>query len=449
MLLLSLQPSHSQGLSRDPSRQPPNIVVILTDDQSWVGTSLEMIPGKSDSASGYYRTPNVERLAAMGTRFSQGYAPAASCAPTRRAILTGQSPARHIYHEDRENWTERYRSQLSIPRMLKKANPEYRTAHFGKWDLRFDDVTPEEMGYDFSDGNTGNNDGNGGKVKISRAFPSPDPKMIFGVTQRAIRFMETQSAAGNPFFVQISHYAVHLASFFREETLDAVMDWQRSERHWVPEFAAMTADLDTGIGILLDSIEVLGLKDNTYIFFLSDNGGRFKVPRKGKNQKNSNYPLRRGKQTLYEGGVRVPFIVAGPGIDENTVSDVPVTGLDILPTLADISGYPHSLPDSVDGGSLYPVLVNGGYGVVQRNEPFLVFHQAKTNVQSALILDNYKLVRTPGREEQPLELFDLSKDLGESNDLSQQMPEKTNELHTLLENYLQDVGAVSKKTHFK
>ena len=124
----------------------PNFVVILTDDQSWVGTSVLMDPDDERTRSDYYRTPNIERLAEMGMRFTQGYSLAPFCCPTRRSLLIGQTPARHIYQKDQESWPKEYRKQLSLPRMLKQANPAYRTAHFGKWDMRFDEVTPEEMG---------------------------------------------------------------------------------------------------------------------------------------------------------------------------------------------------------------------------------------------------------------------------------------------------------------
>lgn len=125
----------------DPS---PNFVVILTDDQSWVGSSVLMDPNDTRTRSDYYRTPNMERLAEMGMRFTQGYSPAPYCCPTRRSLLIGQTPARHIYQKDQENWPKEYRNQLSLPRMLKQANPAYRTAHLGKWDMRFDEVTPEK-----------------------------------------------------------------------------------------------------------------------------------------------------------------------------------------------------------------------------------------------------------------------------------------------------------------
>lgn len=165
------------GTKTLPATNAPNFVVILTDDQSWVGTSLQIDPADDRTRSDYYRTPNLERLATMGTRFTAGYAPAPFCCPTRRSLLIGQRPAKHIYQQDQENWTSNYRKQLSIPRMLKQADPTYQTAHFGKWDMRFDDVTPEEMGYDVSDGLTGN--GTGGGKGSGGPAAKDDPRLIW------------------------------------------------------------------------------------------------------------------------------------------------------------------------------------------------------------------------------------------------------------------------------
>ena len=424
----------------------PNFVVILTDDQSWVGSSLQIKPDDPRTKSDYFKTPNIERLAIMGTSFTQGYAPAPYCCPTRRSILIGQTPARHIYQKDQRSWTSNYRKQLSIPQMLKQANPAYRTAHFGKWDMRFDDVTPEEMGYDVSDGLTGN--GTGGGKGSGGPSAQEDPKLIWGITERTGTFMEDQTSAGHPFFVQVSHYAVHLDIFYREESLNEARNWKKGKKHSMPEFAAMTSDVDTGIGLLLDKIHDLGIENETYVFFLSDNGGRTGIPGQDDPEIHRNDPLRDGKGSVYEGGVRVPFIVIGPDIENQGISHVPVTGLDILPTIADLVGYPKPLPKALDGGSLKSVLMNGGRGEVKRNNPFLIFHQAVArSAESSIILGNYKLVKTWDRNR--LELFDISKDIGEAKDLSKQIEAKTNELHHLLVNFLEEVGAEIRKVGSK
>ncbi|MFK8113674.1 MAG: sulfatase-like hydrolase/transferase [Rubripirellula sp.] len=433
-------------VSARAAEDSPNFVLIVTDDQSWVGSSVRMDPSDDRSSSDYYLTPNMERLSERGMKFTQGYSPAPYCCPTRRSLLIGQTPARHIYQKNRTNWTKNYREQLSLPRMLKAANASYRTAHFGKWDMRTDEVTPAEMGYDFSDGYTGN--GTGGSKGSGGPAANHDPKLIFGVTDRACNFIEEQTQQGNPFFVQVSHYAVHLDIFYQQESLEKTRQQPPGKKHTMPEFAAMTGDLDTGVGRLLDKIDSLGLENSTYVFFMSDNGGRLTMPgQKGKTV-DRNHPLRNGKGTMYEGGIRVPFMVAGPNIEPRSLSRTPVTGLDIFPTIAKLAGYPDALPESLDGGSMTDVLFSQGRGVVTRNRPFLLFHHAvDRTAQTALIHENHKLVKT--WKEERLELFDLSQSISEDTDLSKQLPEKTEQLHSMMVDFLAEVGAETQRTEKK
>ena len=417
----------------------PNFVVILTDDQSWVGSSLQMMPEDPRTRSDYFRTPHIERLAQMGMRFSQGYSPAASCCPTRRAIQTGQVPARHEYNADRAGWAKTYRNQLNIPRMLKAADERYVTGHFGKWDHRYDEITPHQQGYDFSDGYTGN--GNGGSKGTGGPAATPDPKLINTITDEALHFITRNHANDRPFYLQLSHYAVHLDIFYNAATLaDVKHDLSPGKKHNMPEFAAMTEDMDAGIGRILDKLLELDLLANTYLIFMSDNGGRTSIPKAPESQVDRNAPLRDGKHSFYEGGIRVPFIVLGPHVEPGSVSAVPVTGVDLLPTFADLAGYPNRLPDNIDGGSIRQVLHNDGKGIVERSKPFLVFHQAADREPlSAIRMGDYKLVKT--WQQNRLELFDLSRDISEVNDLSDSMGDKTSELHGLLSGFLKEVDA--------
>ncbi|MEM1068263.1 MAG: sulfatase-like hydrolase/transferase [Planctomycetota bacterium] len=416
----------------------PNFIVILTDDQSWVGSSVQIKPDDPRTRSDYYLTPNMERMAQMGMRFTQGYAPAASCCPTRRAIQTGQCPARHEYNADREGWVDAYRQQLNIPRMLKAADATYVTAHFGKWDHRYDEISPFQQGYDFSDGYTGN--GTGGAKGSGGPASTPDPKRIDSITDNALHFIERNHHRKMPFYLQVSHYAVHLDIFYNEKTLDDTLKRAPGQKHTMPEFAAMTADMDTGIGQILDKLIELDLLEMTYLVFLSDNGGRNTIPKAPAAKEHLNAPLRDGKHSFYEGGIRVPFFVLGPGVKPGSASDVPISGVDILPTLADLSGYAEELPEDIDGASFREVVHGGGVGVVKRSNPFLVFHQGvDREVTSAIRLGDFKLVKTWRNDR--LELFDLSRDLGETNDLSKTMKSKTVELHKLLDDYLIKVEA--------
>lgn len=430
------------GIAIAAKEASPNFILILTDDQSYVGTSFLTNPEDERTRSDYYQTPNMERIAQMGMRFTNGYSPAPFCCPTRRSITVGQTPARHEYQADRENWTKVYRKQLSIPRMLKAADAKYKTAHFGKWDHRYDDVTPAEMGYDVSDGYTDNGTGGGKQTEWPKALD--DPKLIFSLSERGCNFMEEQTKKGNPFYLQVSHYAVHLGITYTQESLDKYKKLKGNGQHFIPEFAAMTEDLDTGIGILLDKIEELGISDNTYIIFMSDNGGRNSQPIGDDQVVARNFPLRDGKGSVYEGGIRVPFVFIGPDVEKNSYSHVPVTGLDILPTLAELSGYKKELPKNKDGGSFVAVAKGGGKGKVKRQRPYLIFHQAvDRSGESAIRKGKYKLVRTWKNNQ--LELFDIVKDVGEENDLSKKLPDVVKQLDEKLVAFLKEVGAETRK----
>ena len=443
-LLVSLCWSSAALVAADaPKSAQPNFIVILSDDQSWVGTSQQMIPGNPETASDYLRTPNIERLAAQGMVFSSGYSPAPFCCPTRRSLQISQTPARHEYQADREGWPAVYRQQLNIPRMLKAADPRYRAAHFGKWDHRYDNVSPADQGYDVSDGLTGNATGTGRDAGDDVLHV--DPKRVVSVTDRACAFMEEQVREARPFYLQVSHYAVHLAIQHSGAAMERTKALTPGKKHNLATFAAMTDDLDTGIGRLMEKIRALGLLENTYIFFLSDNGGRTSLPGSKDLGLGLNHPLRGGKAGMYEGGIRVPFIVLGPGVKAGSVSQVPVTGLDFLPTMAELAGYQPTLPATVDGGSITAVLRNAGVGEVKRQRPYLIFHQAyDRNAQSALRWGDLKLVKTwkTGK----LELFDLANDLSEANDLSAKMPAKTKELDQVLTAFITEVKATTVQT---
>ena len=424
----------------------PNFVIILSDDQSWVGSSIKMKPEDSQTKSDYFKTPYLERLAKRGMLFTQGYAPAPFCCPTRRSLLIGQTPARHIYQKDQQKWTSNYRKQLSLPKMLKRANDNYQTAHFGKWDMRFDNVSPKEMGYDISDGITGNNTG-GGKGSGGPSVKN-DPKLIHSITDRANNFMKLQVQRKKPFFIQLSHYAVHLDIFYSKDSLQKTRGIVKGKKHTLPEFAAMTADLDNGVGSLIKQIDKLGIAEKTYIFFLSDNGGRLTMPGQKNKKISRNHPLRDGKGSMYEGGLRVPFIAVGPNIKPGSICRKPVTGLDLFPTMADLASYSLELPNNLDGGSLKNLLQNQGRGNIQRINPFLIFHQAVARkAQTSLRLGDFKLIKTwdGGR----LELFNMSKSLSEKNNIAKKLPSKTDELHQMMIQFLGEVGAETSKTTFK
>ena len=479
-------------------KKSPNIIFILTDDQGWTSVSYRSDPQRLDSRSDYIETPQMARAARQGMRFICGYAPNAQCSPTRHSILFGQNAARHIYGKDLQ-WPEKAPNWLTIPKALKAANNAYRAAHFGKWHVA---VTPAEAGFDFSDGPTSNYEGdtqngkhrdtkvvagnlskynknhditlpklNGRFSKLPVYYPDEDPKGAVSMIRRAGDFMRESLSASKPFFTYIAHFATHLDLVSKKETYEYFKNKKRGIKHDNPGFAAMAKDMDQVIGETLDLVKELGIQDNTYIFIMSDNGGvqhfaqSASVDLGGEIVETHetavvwrNLPLRHGKHEYYEGGIRVPFLVVGPDVKANSVSRIPVTGLDLLPTFADLAGYKGNLPENIDGGSLVDLLRSGGVGEVRRRRDALIFHQGAKRVPiSAIRKGNYKLIKhwlaedkkikgVKYRGDKLIELYDLSRDLSESKDLSLEMPERTKALHAELMDYLEEVGAETKYT---
>jgi len=430
----------------------PNFIFILADDQGWNGTSVKMIEDNQLSKSDFYETPNIERIASKAVIFSNAYASAPVCAPSRYSIQFGQTPARlrmirvgmnteHIDHE----------SKISIPKQLKIINPSYNTAHFGKWGM---DSTPESIGYDLSDGATKNKDGvfnyNSNKLQWSNN-ESVDPKKIFSITERAIDFIEKNNEKNTPFFLQISHYAIHSDILARRSTYNKFKDKKPGKIHNNLGLAAMTFDLDESIGLILDKLEELGLDSNTYLIYSSDNGSvPIITPRKHYKQ-SYNFPLQRGKWDAKEGGIRVPFIVMGPGIDKKRYSDTPISFSDLLPTIIDIAGNKKLKNNELDGGSIKG-LINDKNNSVTRKTKGLIFHVPYENkialerAHSAIIIDSFKLIKYHDNGE--VNLYDIKNDLSESLDLSKISikgklinTKITRRLEKLLDDYLTRVKA--------
>ena len=445
-LCVFLQLNTREVVSEPNTTNSPNFIVILVDDQGWNGTSVQMLDTEPLSKSDYHQTPHLEKLANNGMRFSSAYASAPVCSPSRYAIQLGQTPARlrmirvgmntnHINHK----------TPFTIPKLLKEINPNYKTAHFGKWGI---DVEPSVLGYDESDGITGNKDGGfdyKNHKKQWRNNISEDPKKIFSTTNSAIDFIERQADNKAPFFLQISHYAVHSNIMMREATLDKYQELPKGKYQNHTGFAAMTEDLDAGLGLLLDKIKALGLENETYIIYTSDNGAVPIMPPRMRYINGSNTPLSRGKWDAMEGGIRVPFIIAGPKIKAGIESRVPISFSDLLPSIIDIAGNKLPQYDHLDGGSFKKVAFKNGKGKVKRNNDAIVFHVPYENgialkrAHSAIIVDNFKLIKFYDNNQ--LMLFELNSDYGEKNDLSQVLIEKTKTLEATLEAYLTKVKA--------
>lgn len=404
------------------AEQAPNIILILTDDQGWNNTQVAMIPGREDTKSDFYLTPNMQRLADAGMTFSQAYAPHPVCGPSRHSIQLGISPAKLKKTTNQGvNFPEAINSPM-IPEVLKAAHPEYVAAHFGKWHMY---GHPAERGYDASDGETNNRTGRQLTTDQTKFWPHDDPKRAISITDYSVEFIRHQTHAGKPFYLQVSHYFIHLSAEARQATLEKHKQREPGKVHTAYWYAAMLDDLDQAVGRIIDVVEELGIQEKTYIFFTSDNGGT------ARQFPDFNKPLRAGKGSYYEGGIRVPFFVAGPGIASGTYSSVPIVGYDLLPTFHALVESSNPLPPEIEGGSLKPVLLNRGQGTVKRPGEGIYFSRKENGV---FIQDNLKLIRT--HESGKLELYDLAADLSEANDLSASRPEVRDRLYAQLKDWM-------------
>ena len=434
------------AFARDAKARRPNFILFLTDDQGWTDTSVPMMNGRPDSRSDFYRTPALERLAREGMVFSSAYSPAPVCSPTRHSIQFGKTPAR-LRNTCHVRGAADCRAETSIAQMLKKADPAYAAAHFGKWGMS-QSPEPEHFGYDHSDGKTNNFHGDWRSTTDRRALPDDDPKRIFSVTRRATAFIEEQVRAGRPFYLQVSHYALHVQHTALAKTVGKVRKRPRGSKcnpadyrdpspplnAWILEYAAMIEDTDSSLAALLEAIDRLRIAANTYVIFTSDNGGGFRT----------NKPLRGGKADCWEGGLRVPLVARGPGIKAGTTCDAPVAGWDFFPTFSDLAGSAEPLPAGIDGGSLRPLFTDPAKGTVKRPNGFLVFHfpfwtPFGAKPVTAIREGDWKLLKLWSTGE--LLLFNLAEDLGEARNLADAQPDKAKDLHAKLTHYLEAVNA--------
>ena len=422
----------------------PNFVFILSDDHGWSQLSFSMDPEVGRTASEYLETPNLARLAEQGMRFTSGYSPAPLCTPTRRSIFCGMTPARQRGTEFASEFD--WEGRLTLPQALKQADGSYRTAHFGKFGSQMG-ADPTQVGFDESDGSTTNRTG-GMPTPMDergRSVTKQDPKLAFSITERAIDFVKRQVAEGLPFYVQLSHYAAHLQVQTLPGSLRRFENKGQPDRAVTHAFSGMLYDLDDAVGRMLDALNEAGVADSTYVIFMADNGGRGTIPGADNSLAAPNRPLNGAKHSLLEGGIRVPFLVSGPGVEPNSISRVPVTGYDLLPTLYDLAGGTRPLPAEVDGGSFRSVLEHGGIGSVKRTLGGLVFHRPKNrrDPSSAIRVGDYKLLLQYATQRRPRArmLFDLADDPLEARDLSDGQGGKADELERMLLGYLKSVGA--------
>lgn len=425
----------------------PNFIILYADDLGWPGTSVLMDTRVPDSKSDYYQTPNLERLAANGMTFSNGYAGSPVCSASRASLQVGMSTAAHgltaltgwkglTRHEHSikgcRNKTDDIRPYVTLPEQLKQIDNRYATAHFGKWHLMAGG--PEANGFDHSDGNTGNRQGDVG---------GDDPKLTFGISRQGIRFMKDSAKSNRPFFLQLSYYAVHLEMMALKATMRKYEAIAGGKKHGNPLYAAMTEDLDTGIGMVLEAVRELGIEYETYVVFTSDNGPYVNVDqRRIKGEIGSSLPLRHGKFWVYEGGIRVPMIISGPGIKRGQRSNATVTQYDLYPTFCDLAGG--NWPEAIEGGSLKPIWTERKAPRVKRPYDFLIWHYPHFNRQAsphtALISGDHKLIRF--WEDDAVFLYDLQNDPTESRNLVDSRAKLTQTLLGKMDAYLAEKEAL-------
>jgi arylsulfatase A-like enzyme len=316
-------------------------------------------------------------------------------------------------------------SETTIAELLKHSG--YATAHFGKWHMGH--ANPLEHGFDENDGANGN----GGPDNVA----NPHPKQLYATAERGLDFMARQVKASKPFYLQLSHYASRQGGDASPQALATVKSWGGNLNERERAEAAADLDLDIAFGQVLKKLDELGIADNTYVIFTTDHGTPGRNP-----------PLAGGKGTVSEGGLRVPLIVRGPGVQAGVCSHVRVIGEDLFATIAELAHVTESLPKGVEGGSFASVLATAGSGTVERpREEFVVHfpHYDKDAIgpASAIYLGDFKLIRV--YETGALELFNLAEDPGERRDLGREMPDKVKEMNQRLTDYLLAVDAQMPK----
>ena len=424
--------------------RPLNFIFILIDDMGW--TDLGCYGSKS------YDTPNIDRLATQGMRFTNAYAACPVCSPTRASILTGKYPARLRLTDwipGRKQWptakmlTPEFRQELPLAEVtlaeaLKPAG--YASASIGKWHLGGDGYSPTDQGFDRNVGGTarGSPQSYFGPFDLPGLQGGPEGEYLTDrLSTEAEKFIEENK--DRPFFLYLPEFAVHLPLQGKK---DLVAKYQAklagSETQNNPTYAAMVESVDQGIGRLLQKLDDLHIADRTVVILTADNGGlRFE----GRQTKpvTSNAPLRAGKGHLYEGGIREPLIVRWPGVVKaGSVCDDPMISVDYFPTILDIARLPKR---AVDGVSILPLLTQKGH----LNREAIYWHYPHYSNQGgppagAVRYGDYKLIEF--YEDGRLELFNLRDDIGERQNLVRKQPAKAAALHAMLKRWRESVKAV-------
>lgn len=430
------------------SRQP-NIIIILADDLGWTDVGCQ--------GSKYYETPNIDKLAKQGLRMTSYYH-SMNCAPTRAALMSGQyAPRTGVYTVgtlERGNPAERKMNvpanvtnlpidRVLMPQTLKDAG--YATGMFGKWHLgEKGEYHPGKRGFDEAIVSMGKHFGFATNPKT----PVPEGAYLADfLTDHAEKFIEKNK--NRPFFLYLAHFGVHSPWDAKKELVERYKNKKGVGGHDDPTYAAMIQSIDESVGRVMAKLAALQLDDNTIVIFLSDNGGVGGYLAAGVNARGitNNFPLRGGKGMLYEGGLRVPFIIRWPGhIPPGKTSDQPAAHVDLLPTFVEIAGK-KTLPNQpLDGISLVKLWKNPDTKL-DRAPIYLHFPGYleagkkgwRTTPAAMMRAGDFTLLEF--FEDNRLELYNVNEDIGQMKNLAKLMPERTRELHEKMLAWRKDVKA--------
>lgn len=433
----------------------PNVVLFLVDDLGWMDLGCQ--------GSDYYQTPNIDALVKSGVRFTDAYAACAVCSPTRAAILTGKYPARLMLTQwlpagrwdAQKNRMREGRFVRSLPleeitlaEALREAG--YATWHIGKWHLGGAPFSlPRHHGFDVNI--AGDDHGAPGSYfypfKGTWRIPTTPHRAakqaynggkegdyLTDVLATAAAYLIREHDHEKPFFLYFPFYNVHTPLQGKKDKVSRYASIPKAKRQGKPEYAAMVESVDEAVGKVMATLCDLNLVENTLVIFTSDNGGFARATTHG--------PLRANKGSHYEGGIRVPLIVAGAGVnDPGRTSRVPATSSDLYPTVLEITGLPARPHQHLDGVSLANVLENET--APDRKSIFWHYphyNQHPSSAPASIIRHGrWKLIEF--LETEKIELYNLADDLGESNDLAKAQPKRTAELLAELRSWKTTVGA--------
>ena len=431
----------------EPGR--PNIVFILADDLGGIDLACY--------GSRYYETPNIDKLASQGVRFTSHHH-CQNCAPTRAALMSGQYGARTgvytVGSTERFNWRSRPLrpvdnveelplDRATIADQLRTAG--YATGMFGKWHLgQKKKYHPARRGFDEALVTAGQH------FDFVTDPPVDYPKgqyLADFLTDRAVDFIQRHKA--EPFFLYLPHFGVHAPHNAKPELIEHFKAKPGVGGHNNPTYAAMIASVDESVGRVMQTLDELQLADNTVVIFASDNGGVGGYVREGIKESGDitdNAPFRSGKGSLYEGGTRFPLIARWPShFPSGTSCDVPTIHVDVYPTLLELTGAP-APPQILDGESLVKLMVQPD-ATLLRDAIYQHFpgylgagkNTWRTTPVSLVQSGDWKLMEF--LEDGQLELYDLQHDIGETKNLAESMPDKTRELYEKLVAWRKSVNA--------